>query len=150
MSFWRLHRRYMSTFDRDGNAVEFQQHGPPGETDPTALDIALIDPERDDLLFERFGSEDRREPPDINVDFKHQRREIVMQWVFDTDGPDHAAPCSTVVRYRTKGALRDVGKVLRLPQDVVSSLNTQFWRWSERRELNRSRRGNSTSTLPAN
>ena len=76
------------------------------------LGITSIDPGRNDLLFERFVSEERREPPDIDVDFEHERREIVMQWVYDTYGRDHAALCSTVIRYRTKGALRDVGKAL--------------------------------------
>ena len=69
------------------------------------LGITSIDPERNDLLFERFVSEERREPPDIDVDFEHERREIVMQWVFDTYGRDHAALCATVIRYRAKGAL---------------------------------------------
>ena len=67
------------------------------------LGITSIDPERNDLLFERFVSEERREPPDIDVDFEHERREIVMQWVYDTYGRDHAALCSTVIRYRAKG-----------------------------------------------
>jgi error-prone DNA polymerase len=62
------------------------------------LGITSIDPERNDLLFERFVSEERREPPDIDVDFEHERREIVMQWVFETYGRDHAALCSTVIR----------------------------------------------------
>ena len=84
------------------------------------LGITSIDPERNDLLFERFVSEERREPPDIDVDFEHERREIVMQWVFDTYGRDHAALCSTVIRYRAKGALRDVGKALGLPEDLIA------------------------------
>ncbi|ABQ28905.1 error-prone DNA polymerase [Acidiphilium cryptum] len=95
------------------------------------LGITSIDPERNDLLFERFISEERREPPDIDVDFEHERREIVMQWVFDTYGRDHAALCSTVIRYRTKGALRDVGKALGLPEDLITALNAQVWGWSE-------------------
>ncbi|TGV15207.1 DNA polymerase III subunit alpha [Mesorhizobium sp. M8A.F.Ca.ET.173.01.1.1] len=95
------------------------------------LGITSIDPGRNDLLFERFVSEERREPPDIDVDFEHERREIVMQWVFDTYGRDHAALCSTVVRYRTKGALRDVGKALGLPEDLIRSLSGQVWGWSE-------------------
>jgi error-prone DNA polymerase len=81
------------------------------------LGITSIDPERNDLLFERFVSK--------------ERREIVMQWVFETYGRDHAALCSTVIRYRTKGALRDVGKVLGLPKAVISLLNAQVWGWSE-------------------
>lgn len=70
------------------------------------LGVTSIDPDRNDLLFERFVSEERREPPDIDVDFEHERREIVMQWVYETYGRDHAALCSTVIRYRSKGALR--------------------------------------------
>ncbi|RWH52864.1 MAG: DNA polymerase III subunit alpha [Mesorhizobium sp.] len=95
------------------------------------LGITSIDPGRNDLLFERFVSEERREPPDIDVDFEHERREIVMQWVFDTYGRDHAALCSTVIRYRTKGALRDVGKALGLPEDLIRTLSGQVWGWSE-------------------
>jgi error-prone DNA polymerase len=94
------------------------------------LGITSIDPERNDLLFERFVSEERREPPDIDVDFEHERRETVMQWVFGTYGRDHAALCSTVIRYRAKGALRDVGKALGLPEDLIKMLSSQVWGWS--------------------
>ncbi len=95
------------------------------------LGITSIDPGRNDLLFERFVSEERAEPPDIDVDFEHARREIVMQWVFNTYGRDHAALCSTVTRYRTKGALRDVGKALGLPEDLIKTLSSQVWGWSD-------------------
>ena len=95
------------------------------------LGITSIDPGRNDLLFERFVSEERREPPDIDVDFEHERREIVMQWVFETYGRDHAALCSTVIRYRSKGALRDVGKALGLTEDLIKTLSSQVWGWSE-------------------
>ena len=95
------------------------------------LGITSIDPSRNDLLFERFVSEERREPPDIDVDFEHERREIVIQWVYETYGRHRAALCSTVIRYRTKGALRDVGKALGLPEDLISMLNAQVWGWSE-------------------
>jgi error-prone DNA polymerase len=95
------------------------------------LGITSIDPDRNDLLFERFVSEERREPPDIDVDFEHERREIVMQWVFDTYGRDHAALCSTVIRYRSKGALRDVGKALGLTEDLIKMLSGQVWGWSK-------------------
>ena len=94
------------------------------------LGITSIDPERNDLLFERFVSEERREPPDIDVDFEHERRETVMQWVFDTYGRDHAALCSTVIRYRAKGALRDASKALGLPEDLIKLLSSQVWGWS--------------------
>src|SRR5271155_3793773 len=95
------------------------------------LGITSIDPARNDLLFERFISEERHEPPDIDVDFEHERREIVMQWIFDQYGRDHAALCSTVIRYRTKGAIRDVGKALGLPEDLTKLLSSQSWGWSE-------------------
>jgi len=94
------------------------------------LGITSIDPETNDLLFERFISEERREPPDIDVDFEHNRREIVMQWVFNTYGRDRAALTSVVSRYRAKGAIRDVGKVLGLPEDVISMLSAQVRTWS--------------------
>ncbi|NTE82954.1 DNA polymerase III subunit alpha [Agrobacterium tumefaciens] len=95
------------------------------------LGITAIDPVKVDLLFERFVSEERREPPDIDVDFEHQRREEVIQWVYDTYGRDKAALCSVVTRYRGRGALRDVGKVLGLPEDLTKLLSSQVWRWSE-------------------
>lgn len=95
------------------------------------LGITSIDPDRHDLLFERFVSEERREPPDIDVDFEHERREEVIQWVYETYGRDRAALCATVIRYRSKGALRDVGKALGLPEDLTKTLSSQIWGWSE-------------------
>ena len=95
------------------------------------LGITSIDPDRNDLLFERFVSEERREPPDIDVDFEHERRETVMQWVFEHYTRDRAALCATVIRYRTRGALRDVGKALGLPEDLIRTLSSQVWGWSE-------------------
>ncbi|WP_342365239.1 hypothetical protein [Paracoccus ravus] len=94
------------------------------------LGITSIDPARNDLLFERFVSEERREPPDIDVDFEHERREEVIQWVYDTYGRDRAALCATVIRYRSKGALRDVGKAMGLPEDLIRALSSQLWAWS--------------------
>ncbi|GGE20093.1 error-prone DNA polymerase 2 [Aureimonas endophytica] len=95
------------------------------------LGVTSIDPDRNDLLFERFVSEERREPPDIDVDFEHERREEVIQWVYETYGRTKAALCSTVIRYRAKGALRDVGKALGLPEDLTKTLSSQVWGWSE-------------------
>ena len=95
------------------------------------LGITSIDPDRNDLLFERFVSEERREPPDIDVDFEHERREEVIQWVYETYGRERAALCSTVIRYRAKGALRAVGKALGLPEDLTKTLSSQVWGWSE-------------------
>lgn len=95
------------------------------------LGITAIDPGRNDLLFERFVSEERREPPDIDVDFEHERREEVIQWVYEHYGRERAALTATVIRYRSKGALRDVGKALGLPEDLIQTLSGQLWGWSE-------------------
>ncbi|HJU19359.1 MAG TPA: error-prone DNA polymerase [Stellaceae bacterium] len=94
------------------------------------LGITAIDPARSELLFERFVSRERREPPDIDVDFEHERREEVIQWIYDTYGRDRAALCATVIRYRTRGAVRDVGKALGLSEDVTRALASQVWAWS--------------------
>ncbi|MDR6758683.1 error-prone DNA polymerase [Mycoplana sp. BE70] len=95
------------------------------------LGITSIDPDTNDLLFERFVSQERNEPPDINVDFEHERREEVIQWIYDTYGRSKAALCSTVTRYRAKGALRDVGKALGLPEDLIAQLSSGVWGWSK-------------------
>lgn len=96
------------------------------------LGITAIDPARHDLLFERFVSAERREPPDIDVDFEHERREEVIQWVYDTYGRDRAALCAVVTRYRARGALRDVGKALGLTEDVIKALSGRVWGWGSR------------------
>jgi error-prone DNA polymerase len=95
------------------------------------LGITSINPIGSDLLFERFVSEERDEPPDIDVDFEHERREEVIQWVYNTYGRDRAALCATVIRYRAKGALRDVGKALGLTEDLTKALSSQVSGWSE-------------------
>ena len=95
-----------------------------------ALGITSIDPVKHQLLFERFLSDDRREPPDIDVDFEHERREEVIQWIYDTYGRDHAALTAVVSRFRTRGAIREVGKVLGLPEDMTAALAGQVWGWS--------------------
>ncbi|SCX21041.1 Error-prone DNA polymerase [Agrobacterium sp. DSM 25558] len=106
------------------------------------LGITSIDPETNDLLFERFVSRERNEPPDIDVDFEHQRREEVIQWIYKTYGRDRAALVCTVTRYRAKGAIKDVGKAMGLPEDVTKALSSGLWSWSEEiternvRELN--------------
>jgi len=95
------------------------------------LGITSIDPETNDLLFERFVSKERDEPPDIDVDFEHERREQVIQWIYKTYGKEKAALCSTVTRYRARGAIRDVGKALGLPEDIIKALSSGMWHWSE-------------------
>ncbi len=94
------------------------------------LGITAIDPIQSNLLFERFLSGVRREPPDIDVDFEHERREEVIQWIYETYGRDRAALCATVARYRSRGAVREVGKVLGLTEDVTAALAGQVWGWS--------------------
>jgi len=95
------------------------------------LGITSIDPETNNLLFERFVSQERDEPPDIDVDFEHERREEVIQWIYKTYTHQKAALCATVTRYRAKGAIRDVGKALGLPEDVIKSLSSGMWSWSD-------------------
>lgn len=95
------------------------------------LGITSINPETSDLLFERFVSMERNEPPDIDVDFEHNRREEVIQWIYETYGRSRSALCSTVTRYRIKGALRDVGKALGLPGDLIRQLTSGVWGWSK-------------------
>ena len=95
------------------------------------LGITSIDPTAAGLLFERFVSAERHEPPDIDVDFEHERREDVIQWVYEHYGRERAALCATVIRYRARGAMREVGKVLGLTEDVTGALSSQVWGWSE-------------------
>jgi error-prone DNA polymerase len=94
------------------------------------LGITSIDPIRHELLFERFLSENRAEAPDIDVDFEHERREEVIQWIYDTYGHDHAALTAVVSRFRARGAVREVGKVMGLPEDMTAALAGQVWGWS--------------------
>ncbi|KPH85228.1 DNA polymerase [Komagataeibacter intermedius AF2] len=96
------------------------------------LGVTAIDPARTSLLFERFVSEERREPPDIDVDFEHARREQVIQWIYGHYGRNHAALTAVVTRYRAKGALRDVGKVMGLPEDLTRTLSGQIWGWGRK------------------
>jgi len=91
------------------------------------LGVTSIDPVKHTLLFERFISEDRHEPPDIDVDFEHERREEVIQWIYETYGQRHAALTAVVSRYRTRGALREVGKVMGLSEDMTAALAGQVW-----------------------
>ncbi|HVZ07313.1 MAG TPA: error-prone DNA polymerase [Rhodopila sp.] len=94
------------------------------------LGITAIDPIESGLLFERFVSAERKEPPDIDVDFDHEKREDVIQWIYDHYGRDKAALCATVIRYRARGAVRDVGKALGLTEDVTKAIASQLWEWS--------------------
>ncbi|WP_035376898.1 error-prone DNA polymerase [Acetobacter nitrogenifigens] len=87
------------------------------------LGITAIDPVRSGLLFERFVSAERREPPDIDVDFESDRREEIIQWIYRHYGRARSALCATVMRYQPKGALREVGKVFGLSDDLIGQLS---------------------------
>ncbi|MET3667021.1 error-prone DNA polymerase [Caulobacter sp. 1776] len=91
------------------------------------LGVTAIDPTEHRLLFTRFISENRGEPPDIDVDFEHERREEVMQYVYERYGREYAAICGTVIHYRPRSAIRDVGKALGLTEDVTSLLAGTVW-----------------------
>ncbi len=102
------------------------------------LGITSVDPDRFDVLFERFVSRDRHEPPDIDVDFEHERREEVLQHIYEKYGRERAAIAATVITYRGRSAMRDVGKALGLTLDQVDRLATglEWWDavdWPEKR-----------------
>jgi len=94
------------------------------------LGVTAVDPARIDVLFERFISAARNEPPDIDVDFEHERREEVIQYVYDKYGRDRAGLAATVICYRSRSAIREVGKALGLSVDVVAALAGIVWGWS--------------------
>lgn len=91
------------------------------------LGITAVDPSVNDLLFERFISEERREPPDIDVDFEHERREEVIQHIYQKYGRDRAGIAATVIHYRPRSAIREVGKVMGLSEDVCGALASTIW-----------------------
>ena len=91
------------------------------------LGVTSVDPTKVDLLFERFISKERLEPPDIDVDFEHSRREEVMQYVYRRYGRHRAAIIATVIHYRPRSAIRDVGKALGLTEDVTAALADTVW-----------------------
>jgi len=97
-----------------------------------ALGITEVDPARMNMLFERFVSRERNEPPDIDVDFEHQRREEVIQYVYGKYGRARAALAATVICYRPRSAVRDAGKALGLPAAEVDRLAKGFAFWDQR------------------
>jgi error-prone DNA polymerase len=94
------------------------------------LGITEVPPESITLIFERFISKERGEPPDIDVDFEHERREEVIQWIYDRYGRERAGLTATVIHFRSRAAIREVGKVMGLSQDVIARLSGQIWGWS--------------------
>ena len=95
-----------------------------------AIGITEVDPALGDLLFERFISPERREPPDIDVDFEHERREEVIQYIYDKYGRDHAGLAATIVTYRARSAARETAKAFGLSADVINALSGSVWGWS--------------------
>ncbi|HEY8539656.1 MAG TPA: error-prone DNA polymerase, partial [Steroidobacteraceae bacterium] len=96
-----------------------------------ALGITEVSPDHINTLFERFVSKERNEPPDIDVDFEHERREEVIQYVYDKYGRSRAAIAATVITYRTRSAVRDVGKALGLPLDIVDRIAKSHAYWDK-------------------
>ncbi len=91
------------------------------------LGITEVDPVRGDLLFERFISPERKEPPDIDVDFEHERREEVIQYIYAKYGRERAGLAASLVTYRSRSALREVGKVFGLGEDAIARLSGSVW-----------------------
>lgn len=95
------------------------------------LGITSVDPSKFDLLFERFISSARNEPPDIDVDFEHERREEIIQYIYEKYGRDRAAIVATVTQQHHKGAIRDVGKAMGLSVDTINRLSGSMWEFTE-------------------
>ncbi|HQU05559.1 MAG TPA: error-prone DNA polymerase, partial [Acidocella sp.] len=93
----------------------------------TKLGITAVDPMQSDLLFERFISAERKEPPDIDVDFEHERREEVIQYLYARYGRDRAAIAATIIHYRPKSAIREVAKALGLAEPIAAKLASESW-----------------------
>ena len=94
------------------------------------LGITEVPPESITLIFERFISKERGEPPDIDVDFEHERREEVIQWIYERYTRERAGLTAVVIHFRSRAAIREVGKVMGLSQDVIARLSGQIWGWS--------------------
>jgi error-prone DNA polymerase len=96
------------------------------------LEITEVNPTKVDLVFGRFLSTERDEPPDIDVDFEHSRREEVMQYVYNKYGGNHTGLTANVITYRSRGALREVAKVFGLSDDTIDAINQLHWGWDSR------------------
>ncbi|GAA6199763.1 error-prone DNA polymerase [Aquicoccus sp. SU-CL01552] len=103
------------------------------------LGITSVSPEIGTMVFERFVSEARDEPPDIDVDFEHERREEVIQWIYQRYGRHRAGLCATVIHYRGKRAIREVGRAMGLSEDTVAALASQLWGWGSPRGMEEAR-----------
>lgn len=110
------------------------------------LEITEVNPEKSTLLFDRFLSMDRDEPPDIDVDFEHERREEVIQYIYQTYGKEHAGLTAGVTTYRTRSAGREVSKAFGLSEDVQSAIGSLVWGWSEEKLSEREARAAGLET----
>lgn len=97
-----------------------------------ALGITEVGPETIAMVFERFISEARGEPPDIDVDFEHERREEVIQHIYEKYGRHRAGLCATVIHFRNRAAIREVGKVMGMSLDTTAALSGEIWGWSNK------------------
>lgn len=97
-----------------------------------ALGITEASPETITMVFERFISAARNEPPDIDVDFEHERREEVIQYIYQKYGRERAGICATVIHFRSRAAIREVGKAMGLSEDAITALSSQIWGWSSK------------------
>ncbi|MEO8173291.1 MAG: error-prone DNA polymerase [Sediminibacterium sp.] len=95
------------------------------------LGITAVDPTKHDLLFERFISDARNEPPDIDVDFEHERREEIIQYIYEKYGRDRAGIVATVTQLHQKGAIRDVGKAMGLSVDTINTMSNSVWEFTD-------------------
>ena len=108
------------------------------------LGVTSVDPERMDLLFERFVSRERNEAPDIDIDFEHERREEVLQYLYQKYGRDRAGMTAEVITYRPRSAVRDVGRALGMPAELVDRLAKRI---EHREEVRRSAVGGRRSEV---
>ena len=113
------------------------------------LGITSVDPAHHDLLFERFLSEERDEPPDIDVDFEHERREEVIQYIYRKYTRERAGLCATVIHYRPRSAIREVGKAMGLSEDVTGRLAGTVWgSWGSELPVDRAREAGLDASDP--
>ncbi|MGV8985453.1 MAG: error-prone DNA polymerase [Cypionkella sp.] len=104
-----------------------------------ALGVTSVSPEIGTMVFERFVSEARNEPPDIDVDFEHERREEVIQHIYQRYGRHRAGLCATVIHYRGKRAIREVGRAMGLSEDTLSAMSSQIWGFGSSKTMNEQR-----------
>ncbi len=104
-----------------------------------ALGVTSVSPEVGTMVFERFVSEARNEPPDIDVDFEHERREEVIQHIYERYGRHRAGLCATVIHYRGKRAVREVGRAMGLTEDTLSAMSSQIWGFGASKAMNEQR-----------